>query len=153
MAACGFTWCYLVIVGLLGTIIPLTNEETGITAPLLDPATLQAFFDLGFLVIVPPILGSGLVITVASWRQVARSRSTGDGLIAGWNTFAQVHNTYTVISETPKLLSRLGDFFGESSKDKIVILLVGIAVAGGLLTTYGIIQWKRRDVAAEQVLA
>jgi hypothetical protein len=76
----------------------------------------------------------------------------GGGLVAGWNTFAQVHNTYRAVQAIPGVFSRLGDFFGGKSssggdgKNKLVIILVAVAVLGGILTTYGIVQATRRSV-------
>lgn len=153
MAACGFTWCYMAVFGYVGTLIPITNEETGLSEPLLNPVMLQAFYDIGFLVIVPPILGSGIAITVASIRQFARSRNLGDGAVAGWNTFAQVHNVHTVVKEAPSAFDRVSDFFADSDGyGRIVVLLVVLAVAGGILTTYGIVQMKRRSVRVHEAL-
>jgi hypothetical protein len=151
MAACGFTWCYMVVFGFAATHITTTDDATGVTSPLLDAASLQAFYDLGYLVIIFPILGSGLAITISSWRAFARRRSLGTGAVAGWNTFAQIHNTYRAVQAIPGVFERLGDFFGGKSssssgdgKGKIVVILVAVAVLGGILTTYGIVQATRR---------
>jgi hypothetical protein len=35
MAAVGFTWCYAVVIGYGAVSIPITDEETGVAAPLL----------------------------------------------------------------------------------------------------------------------
>lgn len=159
MSASGFTWCYMVVLGFVASQIPWTTGEgaEAMTAPLLDPASLQAFYDLGYLAIIFPILGSGLAITVSSWRAFARSRSVGGGLVAGWNTFAQVHNTVRAVQAIPGVFERLGGFFGGKSsssggdgKNKLVILLVAVAVLGGVLTTYGIVQATRRSVLLEE---
>src|SRR5688500_19806814 len=64
MAACGFTWCYMVVFGIIGTHVPMTDEETGETTMLLSGESLQAFFELGYMIIILPILGSGLSITI-----------------------------------------------------------------------------------------
>lgn len=161
MAACGFTWCYMVVFGFVASQIPWTTGEgaEAVTEPLLDPASLQAFADLGYLVIIFPILGSGLAITIHSWRAFARRRTIGGGLVAGWNTFAQIHNTYHALQAIPGVWSRLGDFFGGKSsssssdgKNKIVIILVAAAVLGGILTTYGIVQATRRSVLVHESL-
>lgn len=160
MSASGFTWCYLVVLGFLGSITPAAwfiEPEAGevVTGMLLDAAQLQAFYDLGYLVIILPILGSGLAITVQTWRYFARQRhrTAGDYAITGWNTFAQVHNTYEAIQNVPSVVGRLGDFFGssdsEDGKGAIVALLVILAVCGGVLTTFGIIQARRKAVILE----
>jgi hypothetical protein len=161
MAGSGFTWCYMVVFGFVATQVPWTTGEgaEAVTAPLLDAASLQAFADLGYLVIIFPILGSGLAITISSWRMFARRRTVGGGLVTGWNTFAQIHNTYNAVQAIPGVWGRLGDFFGGKSsssssdgKGKIVIILVALAVLGGVLTTYGIIQATRRAVLVNEGL-
>jgi len=155
MSASGFTWCYLVVIGFICTQVPWTTGEgaEAVTAPLLDPVSLQAFADLGYLIIIFPILGSGLAITISSWRAVARRRSAGGFAVAGWNTFAQGYNTYNAIQAIPGVWSRLGDFFGGKSssssgdgKNKLVLLLVAI------VTTYGIVQATRRSVVVNDSL-
>lgn len=164
MSASGFTWCYLVVLGLLGSVTPMSllvspeKDAPPVTGMLLDPSALQAFYDLGYLVIVLPILGSGLAITVQTWRAFARAkqRRAGDYAITGWNTFAQVHNTYTAVREIPGVLSRLGDFFGgkksgdnDNKSPLLVLLLVVLAASAGILTTYSIIQARRRAVVLD----
>ena len=150
MSASGFTWCYLVLVTIAGAAIPIENEETGLSAPLLSPEMAQAVFDLGYLVIILPVLGSGIAITVASWRQFARSRSLLDGGIAGWNTYAQISNIYSAVEHVPDAFGNVTSFFGGSSKsDKkgglIIVLLVVLAVIGGILTTFAIIRSTARN--------
>lgn len=169
MSASGFTWCYLVILGWLGTQVPAAwfiEAEEGaepIKGMLLNAADLAAFYDLGYLVIIFPILGSGLAITIQTWRYVARKRhrSVGDYAITGWNTFAQVHNTYSAMRAVPGALDGVLSYFGgggrssSSSSDSkdgkglIVILLVVLAVCGGILTTVAIINATRRSVIVE----
>lgn len=72
--------------GLLGSATTplswLVEAEEGkeVVGYLLDQATLSAFAGLGYLVIVLPILGSGLAITIHTWRGFARAKhwSAGD---------------------------------------------------------------------------
>jgi hypothetical protein len=164
MSAMGFTWCYLIILGAVAAHIPMqwfAEEGEVLEGMLLSGASLQAFYDLGYLIIIFPILGSGLAITVHTWRYFARKRhrTVGDYAITGWNTFAQAHNMYVAIREIPGVFRRLSDYFGSSSssssssnsdgKGKIVILLVAIAVCGGILTTYAIVQARRRAVIVD----
>lgn len=80
MSACGFTWVYLVIVGMVA-------GSTG----KLSPEYLEAFYSLGYLVIIFPVLGSGLAITIQSWAHAWRERNLLNMGMAGWNTFAQVY--------------------------------------------------------------
>jgi hypothetical protein len=163
MSASGFTWCYLVVLGMLGSVVPkslIVHAAQGappVTGPLLSEAQLQAFFDLGYLAIIFPILGSGLAITVQAWREIARKkaadRTAGDYVVAGWDTFAQVSNTYSAIREVPRAAGNLGDFFKGDSKDKgwlVVVFLFLMAFLGGIATTAGIISSRRRAVRDEE---
>ncbi len=147
MSASGFTWCYTIALAAIGSVITVTPDE-GPPGPLVAPDTMQALLGLGYLVVIFPILGSGLAITLSSWRHLARSRSAGDAVIAGWNTYAQVSNTMQAISAVPDVLGSLSGFFGKGSgssssddnKTVLVIVLVAIAVLGGIATTFGIIR-------------
>lgn len=172
MAASGFTWCYLVVVGLLCSVLPMSlfvEAEAGatpVTGMLLDGADLEAFFNLGYIIIIFPILGSGLAITVQAWRSLVRRRAAGtagasDYAIVGWDTFAQVHNTYSAFRNVPGVLDSLRGFFGgrsgsssddDSWKSMLVIALAVFSIGAGILTTYGIIQSRRRSVLSEDAL-
>ena len=170
MAASGFTWCYLIVVGLVCSVLPMSlfveakEGAAPVTGMLLDAASLEAFFNLGYLIIIFPILGSGLAITVQAWRSLARRRAEGsarasDYAIAGWDTFAQGYNTYSAFRNVPGAFDSLGKFFGKgSSSDKdtwrsmLVIALVIFSVGAGILTTYGIIQSRRRALLSEDAV-
>ena len=53
----------------------LAEEGQVIEGMLLSPEALQATLELGYMVIIFPILGSGLAITLATWRGLARRLS------------------------------------------------------------------------------
>lgn len=152
MSASGFSWCYLLITGFAGATIPIEHEVDGMTvsAPLLTPEMLQAFADLGFVMVWPPIIGSGLAITLHSWGVAWRNRTFSDTAVAGWNTFAMGNNIYQGISHMPTATGRLGDFFGGESDNKgkaIVLALVILCIAAGILTTYTIVTQVARSTA------
>jgi hypothetical protein len=48
-----------------------------------------------------PILGSGLAITVHSWGVFWRQRNFTNGAVAGWNSFAQVYNVVSAFENVP----------------------------------------------------
>lgn len=151
MSASGFTWCYLVILVLVGSLIPVSDENARQTVYAISPEMLQATFELGYVVIIVPILGSGLAITINSWAHFYRTRTWGGGAIAGYNSFAQIHNMYQAASALPDIFRHLGSFFGKGdSKNKaplMVVLLVVAAAFGGILTTRAIIMsTARRNV-------
>lgn len=153
MSACGFTWCYLLIAGFGGAAIPIEQDD-GTMAPLLTQDALKAFMELGYLVIIGPILGSGLALTIHSWAAYWRSRSLGDGVVAGWNSFAQVYNTVSALEHVPDAASGVASFFKGEKKDGkvLVVALVICAALGGILTTYAIVRTTARNTARERAL-
>lgn len=153
MSASGFTWCYLVLVCLIGQAIPGKYH-------LPDKYALGVMH-LGYLIIILPVIGSGLAITIQSWAYFWRERSFKNGAITGWNTFAQAYNTYTAIRTIPESVSFLGDLFSSDSKSKdkddlkgklmlLVIVLVVLCVIGGILTTTAIIRATAKGEALQQ---
>ena len=91
MSAMGFTWCYMLFMAWLGATVPFVEQDDGTYATLLTPDMLEAYINLGYLVVIGPILGSGLAITCQSWYQFAKRRTLGNAGVAGWNTFAQIY--------------------------------------------------------------
>lgn len=154
MAAVGFTWCYTVILGLGAATIPITDDETGISAPLLNAEEVEVFFDLAYVIYIFPLIGSGMAITTHSWGVFWRRRSLGSGVTAGWNTYAQLHNFYHAMERLPQSWDNIGRFFGGKSssgnsdnKGLAIVLLVAVAVLGGILTTAAIIKITARNTA------
>ena len=158
MSASGFTWCYTLILGMVGAVVPLKELEDGTKVPYVTDAMLTAIGDLGYLIVIGPILGSGLAITVQSWRHFARRRSLGTGVVTGWNTYAQISNTINAFEHVPAVWDNLGTFFRSDSKDNkgvgiiIVTLLVAVALLGGVLTTYGIIRMTMHSQRQREIL-
>ena len=152
MAASGFTWCYLVLFGFFGGSFPIEQDD-GTTAPLLDAESLQAFADLGYMLVVFPIIGSGIAITVHSWGVFWRERNFKNGAVAGWNSFAQVYNMVSAFEHVPRATSGLGDFFkGDSDKKGAVVILVVLAALAGIVHTYLIITKVARATAKDRWL-
>jgi hypothetical protein len=158
MSASGFTWCYTILACLLGGGI--THTVDGQVVPYLSEAQVQAVAGMGYLMVIVPIIGSGLAITVHSWGVFYRRRSFGSGAVAGWNTFAQASNMYHAAQDIPKVWDMLGDFFGGKSKDsssdsngsKLVILIALCALLAGILTTYTILTSTARATARDRSL-
>lgn len=151
MSACGFTWCYLVIFCLINS---LTSGKFH-----LPDKYAEAVFRIGYLIIILPVLGSGLAITIQSWAYFWKQRSFGSGALAGWNTFAQVYDTYTAIKAIPDSFSFLsglwedGDDDDDDAKNKLFLIAVVIAVLcvfGGILTTAAIVRSTAKRVAGTE---
>lgn len=163
MSASGFTWCLLILLSMIGTVVPLDSKDQSHIVYLVTPEMFKAAVELGYLVIIGPILGSGLAITLDSWAHFYRRRTWGSGALAGYNTFAQVYNTYNAVSAIPSIIKDLGGFFGgnkSSSKSDsdgasgvailIVVGLVALALLGGILITRAIILSTARNSALKQ---
>ena len=146
MSACGFTWVYLTLLTMGAVAGHFLTPEDGVI-----------MFKLGYLVIILPILGSGFGIWAHSLAEAYRRRSFGSIAIAGWNTFAQAHNTWQAASHAPSFLKDVIEAFSgknrKSSKDGaaaiLIVLLVILAVAGGAITTGLIARWADRRVALD----
>lgn len=152
MSASGFTWCYLTVLSLSAYYFQLlTMHEVGIA------------LQLGYILIIPGILASGLMITIDSWSTAYRQGGVLNYGVAAYNTYAQVHNTLSAIDTFGKAFGNVTDFFGDrksssSSSDDdakgaaalVVILLVVLAIAGGIITTTVII---RKTAASTRLLS
>lgn len=149
MSAVGFTWCYGVVLVFFATQIPVTID--GVAAPLLTAAQGQVAFDLVYLALVLPLLGSGLAIMTHSWGVYWRRGGIGNAVTAGWNTYANLHNFYSAVEHVPEAWSGVGDTFsgafsgGGSSDDAkgrallIMIAIAVLAIVGGIFTTRAIL--------------
>ncbi|MDB5194357.1 MAG: hypothetical protein JWN50_371 [Parcubacteria group bacterium] len=145
MSASGFTWCYLIIMALSAGALGF-----------LPPKYVKAALELGYVIIILPVLGSGLAIWMDSITTAWRERDAMSIGVAGWNTFAQVHNTYEAARILPGVLGDLSDVFdgdGDSDGDGalalLAILVVIFALAGGVLTTVMIVRSTARKYAGE----
>jgi hypothetical protein len=140
MSASGFTWCYLLLLALIAY-----------WAQWLTPYQLEIMINLGYILIIPGVLLSGLMITIDSWAQAYRQRTLASFGTAGYNTFAQIYNTYHAVSDMGQAFRSVTGFFSESGsksesggdKDNragyLIILLVLLALLAGILTTAAII--------------
>lgn len=148
MSASGFTWCYLVVL-LFGAYFVQPAFLKPHEPMLLTPEHIRGGFALGYLIILPGILFSGLMIWIDSVSQAWRRRDPASIGVASWNTFAQAHNTYSAMRGAPEAWNAVGDLFsggssssGGDGKGKallLIIVLVVMAVVAGILTTSGIV--------------
>ena len=154
MADCGFTWSILASLVILLIKLTVLPEQYGVYA-----------LELGYVLIVPLILFSGLMITVDSWARAYREGGVLNYGIGAWNTYAQIHNTMSAINGFGPALKDLTDgLFGgkggrssSSSKDEgqavlalVVILLVVFAAIMGTVLTVMII---KKAAASEPLLS
>jgi hypothetical protein len=165
MAAVGFTWCYTIVLGYGATLIDITDEDTGRSAPLLSLADVQVLFDVAYVVIILPLLGSGLAITTHSWGVFWRRKSLTNGAVAGWNTYATLHNFYSATQHMPDALDNVLDLFGglgsgsssssssgssSDNKGLIILVLAALAILGGIVTAAAIVRSTARSTAFDR---
>lgn len=153
MSASGFTWCYTILACLLGGSI--THEVDGKVVPYLTPHQVDAIASAGYLIVIFPIIGTGIAITINSWRIFMQRRTAANGAIAGFNTFADAYNIYHAASAVPSAWENVSKLFKGDSDSKSSGLVVAIALCAlfaGVLTTYTIITVTARNAAADRSL-
>lgn len=132
MSVCGFSWCFLLPLALLAYV----NQWYEF-----DDKALLATMNLGYIVLAPTICLSGLFIWIDSLITAWKERTFTSFAVAGWNTFAQIHNTYQVFTSIGPAFDNVGSFFSglsskdddEDSKGKLMVLVITIVVISVLL--------------------
>ena len=146
MSACGFTWVYLVFIGVGLRYFHYLNDKW-----------LEVFFNLGYLAIILPVLGSGIAITIESWMIFWQRKTWMNGGVATYNTFAQISNTYQAFSAIPEAIENVTGAFksDDDEEDKgmgrLALIAVLFAIAGGMLTTRAIILSTARSHSQAQL--
>lgn len=144
MAAVGWSWVILTI-----------ETMVVVTLGYLTPEEGEAMFSLGYLIMIVPLIGSGFALWVNSLIRAYQTRRLGDIGVAGWNTFAQVHNIYSAAKHAPGAVESVVKVFGSLGKSKggrqlvLIILLVVVALGGGVLITIAIARWADRNHAIQ----
>lgn len=149
MAIVGFTMVYGYILLLISPFfMQLAN---------VNPETILMFqqlaSDLIYLFCVVTIIPTGFYIWIRSLQKFWENRTLSNGLTAGWNSYAQLHNTINAARYTPSAISRVADaLFGGKSKKKgntIIVLLaifvLIIAIFGGYFTASTIMKNADRE--------
>lgn len=143
MSMCGFTWVYLTILTLLSLIFNILPVEAA-----------EAMFKLGYLIIIGPVIGSGLTIGIDSLATAWRTKKFGDIGIAGWNTYAQANNIWEASRNAPGFAVDVWEFFKSDDDEAadtlvkaIVIGLVIVALCSGIMTTMQIARRSDKKVS------
>jgi hypothetical protein len=144
MSACGFTWVYIALLGMLAQ-----------SFQWLPAKYIQGIFSLGYLVIIVPVLGSGLGLAVSSWAQFWRQKNLINGGIAAWNTYAQISNMVSAVRFVPEAIGNvLSAFKGEDDEEDnrallIMLAVVLVAVGAGVMTARAIILGTARRTSQD----
>ena len=139
----GFTMVYAYTLLL---IAPVFMQMKG-----MDQDSIYYFQDLAanltYLVVVFPILSSGLVILIKGYIITWENRTASNIIVSGWNTYAMAHNTISAFREVPSALGKVVEaFFGgkrKKGKETLVLLavfLVILALLGGYFTASTILK-------------
>lgn len=146
MGASGFVWCNTLVLGFLCSthvaLLPLKYQLTD--------KYLELLFNLGYVLVVFPILGSGLAIWADSLKQAYKERDGVSIGIAAYNTFAMAHNTYEAAKFFPSVIDKIKDTLDDSD-NKVALLTVyavlAVSVGGGIGLAYYIIHSTAVKVA------
>jgi len=148
MGTCGFIWCNTLVFGYLAsTHVGLLPHKYQLTDPY-----LELLFDIGYVIVIFPILGSGLGIWLDSVKEAYKRR---DGLsigVAGYNTFAQGYNTYEAVKFLPTVFKKIGKSIEDSDNKLLmgtVYAVLILSVGGGVGLAYYIIHTTAQKVALE----
>ena len=150
MSIAGFTMVYGYILLLISPIfLQMAN---------VDQETILMFeqlsSDLIYLFCVATIIPTGFYIWIRSLKDFWEEKTLANGLTAGWNSYAQIHNTLSAAREAPSAISRVVEvlFGGKSSKKKdnsIIVLcaifVLVIAIFGGYFTASAIMKKADRE--------
>ena len=136
-AAVGFTYVYAFVIGYVA-----------VSLGYLPVQLMNVFASLMYLMIIVPVIGTGIIITIQSWISAARERSLMNIGTAGWNTFATAYNTYNAIQSFGPALDTVANGLGgllggdDDSDDSAyrVILLAAIVLLAGVMTTVVIVR-------------
>lgn len=153
MAIAGFTMVYGYILLLLAPyVVPLIPAFKNVDVYEL----MQLASDLMYLLVVAAVIPTGFFIWFNSVATFWKRKTLGNGLTAGWNTYAQARNMVTASREVPSALARVTEkLFGGKGKKKsdtmlvmLAIFIVILAVCGGYFTASAIMKKADREYDA-----
>lgn len=145
----GFSMPILIILAFIAQVFLTSGEEPALT-PEEGREMMEFIFSLWYVAVIIPILGSGLAIWAHSLRVAYRRRDFGSIATAGWNSFAQIHNTISAIDNLGGALGNVGELFskglsGDSGvKTKTLILgllLVLVSLVAGFMIAFGLVRY------------
>ena len=149
MAVAGFTMVYGCILLLIS---PYVMQATG----KFDPEVIADFeslaSDILYLLVAVPIVLSGIRIWLTSLKAAFEKRTFSYIATAGWNSYAQIHNTISLARNAPSAFGRIVEAFGGGKKSRrsskkgseyiilLAIFVVVLAIVGGYLTADAIMR-------------
>lgn len=149
MAIAGFTMVYGYILLLISPLFLQMAKVDQETILMFE----QLASDLIYLFCVITMIPTGFYIWIRSLKNFWEKKTLANGLTAGWNSYAQIHNTISVARNAPSALGRVVEalFGGKGKKkDNTVIVLCAIfvlilAIFGGYFTASAIMKKADRE--------
>lgn len=149
MAIAGFTMVYGYILLLISPLFLQMAKVDQETILMFE----QLASDLIYLFCVITIIPTGFYIWIRSLKNFWEEKTLTNGLTAGWNTYAQVHNTISVARNAPSAFSRVVQaLFGSKGKKKgntvivlLAILVLILVIFGGYFTASAIMKKADRE--------
>lgn len=154
MAWCGAIQAAIGFSSVIGFAIGAGLHATG----HLPAAVAHGAVSAWYLLIIIPVLGTGLAITIESWIIAFRERSLANMGGAAYNTLAMAHNAYGAvdgIGQALKGVSSLLDTKDDEGGSNLVLMAFGLvlaALASGILLAAVLIR-RYSSTAALPVLA
>ncbi|MCQ2418989.1 MAG: hypothetical protein MJ085_04300 [Clostridia bacterium] len=154
LAIAGFTMVYDFVLMLIFNAILRGSDA--------NPQTIAQLRDLNHSLLIIfslfTILPTGFFVTGFTTKGAFVKRTTSYFLNAGWDSFAQIHNTVTISRNAPSAIGKVfGFFFGKDRdsddsddvKSKIVgfvaVLILILALLGGYFTASAIMKKADRE--------
>jgi hypothetical protein len=151
MAITGFTMVYGSILLLLSPIwVPLLPGMKNFDTQII----LSFASDLLYLLVITAILPSGIILWFNSVVTFWKNKNLGNGIVATYNTYAQIKNIANASRNIPSAFGRITKALipekGSSRKSKgsvimLAILIVVLAVLGGWMTASAIMKKADRE--------
>lgn len=136
MSMAGFSWCYL-------SLLAIACGYWGI----LSEAEIELMLNLGYLIWILPVIGSGIAITIDSWAYTLKNKSLLNFGVSSYNTFATSYNILHGLNTIPEAFSNImlsmvsGGDSDDNNKGLIVLAIVIFVAIAGILTTIIIAKW------------
>lgn len=104
---------------------------------------VESIFNLSYLLVVFPVIGLGIGITIHSWINAFREKSFLSGGIAVYNTGATAYNIFNAIRFVPQLFKAFYESIGKAKVSGIpvwmwlalVALPITISLGGAIMIT------------------
>lgn len=153
MSIAGFTMVYWYVLALaLPYVLPIFMEMSENDLMRI----MQLSSDMTYILLVLAIVLSGFIIWFKSVANFWERKTLGNGFVAGYNTFAQAHNTINACRELPSAFSRVVSFLFDGDDDDdikgklvaIAIILVIVALLAGYFTASSIMKKADREYDA-----